>query len=89
MGMRGPHATPFVSMWRARIPPKPPLKRHCRRCDKLFTPSVMTPFTVPENAASRFIGYAWPMMRRSMSGQFSLCISARNKGLTARARSNH
>jgi hypothetical protein len=38
MGMRGPHATPFVSMWRARIPPKPPLKRRCFRCNKLFTP---------------------------------------------------
>jgi hypothetical protein len=38
MGMRGPHAVPLVSMWRARIPSKPPLKRHCRRCDKLFTP---------------------------------------------------
>jgi hypothetical protein len=36
MGMRGPHATPFVSMW--RTPPKPPLKRRCRRCNRLFKP---------------------------------------------------
>jgi hypothetical protein len=34
----GPHATPFVSMWRARMPPKPPLKRCCRRCNRLFKP---------------------------------------------------
>jgi hypothetical protein len=36
MGMRGPHATPFVSM--RRTPPKPPLKRRCRRCNRLFKP---------------------------------------------------
>ena len=36
MGLRGPHAVPLVSMW--RTPPKPPLKRRCRRCDKLFKP---------------------------------------------------
>jgi hypothetical protein len=34
--MRGPHATPFVSMW--RTPPKPARKRRCRRCDRLFKP---------------------------------------------------
>ena len=38
MGMRGPHAVPLVSMRRARMPPKPPLKRRCFRCNKLFTP---------------------------------------------------
>jgi len=36
MGMRGPHATPFMSM--RRTPPKPPLKRRCRRCNRLFKP---------------------------------------------------
>jgi hypothetical protein len=36
IGLRGPHAVPLVSMW--RVPPKPPRKRHCLRCDKLFTP---------------------------------------------------
>src|SRR5262245_3726878 len=36
--MRGPHATPFVSMWRARMPPKPVRKRRCARCDQLFKP---------------------------------------------------
>jgi hypothetical protein len=36
MGMRGPHATPFMSM--RRTPPKPPLTRRCRRCNRLFKP---------------------------------------------------
>ena len=36
MGMRGPGATPFLSLW--RTPPKPPLKRRCARCDRLFSP---------------------------------------------------
>src|SRR4029453_15746584 len=36
MGMRGPHPTPFVSM--RRTPPKPALKRRCRRCNRLFKP---------------------------------------------------
>jgi hypothetical protein len=36
MGMRGRWAVPLVSMW--RVPPKPPRKRRCRRCDKLFSP---------------------------------------------------
>jgi len=36
MGLRGPLAVPLVSMW--RTPPKPPLKRRCRRCDRLFSP---------------------------------------------------
>jgi hypothetical protein len=36
LGLRGPHAVPLVSLW--RTPPKPPRKRRCRRCDKLFSP---------------------------------------------------
>jgi hypothetical protein len=33
MGMRGRHATPFVSLWRAAIP-KP--KHRCRVCKRMF-----------------------------------------------------
>ena len=36
MGMRGPHATPFLSLWRPQ--PKPLRKRRCRRCNELFKP---------------------------------------------------
>ena len=36
MGLRGPGAVPLVSMW--RTPPKPPRKRRCARCDRLFSP---------------------------------------------------
>jgi hypothetical protein len=36
LGLRGPGAVPLVSLW--RTPPKPPRKRRCRRCDKLFSP---------------------------------------------------
>ena len=31
MGMRGPGATPFASMWRAAIPKPKHLCRYCRR----------------------------------------------------------
>jgi hypothetical protein len=36
LGLRGPHAFPMVSYWRPR--PKPPPKRRCARCDRLFKP---------------------------------------------------
>jgi hypothetical protein len=36
LGLRGPHAVPLVSLW--RVPPKPPRKRRCRRCNELFSP---------------------------------------------------
>src|SRR5262245_52620914 len=34
--MRGKWAVPLVAM--RRVPPKPPRRRRCRRCDKLFSP---------------------------------------------------
>jgi hypothetical protein len=36
VGLRGPLAVPLVSMW--RVPPKPPRKRRCLRCNELFSP---------------------------------------------------